>query len=158
MGNFKHRIVYQIWPRSFKDSNGDGIGDLQGIIGKLDYIKSLGADTLWLSPIYATGNKDYGYDIDDYYKINPEFGSMEDFDELLHKSKNMGIDIVMDLVANHTSDQHSWFQEAVKSKDSPYRDYYIFKQGKRNKKGRASATKQLAQCLRWQRLAERPEL
>ncbi|WP_313119699.1 glycoside hydrolase family 13 protein [Proteiniclasticum ruminis] len=134
MGNFKHRIVYQIWPRSFKDSNGDGIGDLQGIIGKLDYIKSLGVDTIWLSPIYATGNKDYGYDIDDYYKINPEFGSMEDFDELLHKSKNMGIDIVMDLVANHTSDQHSWFQEALKSKDSPYRNYYIFKQGKRNKK------------------------
>ncbi len=128
MGNFKHRIVYQIWPRSFKDSNGDGIGDLQGITGKLDYIKSLGVDTIWLSPIYATGNKDYGYDIDDYYKINPEFGSMEDFDELLHKSKNMDIDIVMDLVANHTSDQHPWFQEALKSKDSPYRNYYIFKQ------------------------------
>ena len=123
MESFKNRIVYQIWPRSFKDSNDDGIGDLQGVISKLDYLKDLGVDTLWLSPVYATGNKDYGYDIDDYYKINPEYGTMEDFDELLLKAKERGIDILMDLVANHTSDQHIWFREAVKSKDSPYRDY-----------------------------------
>lgn len=135
MKSFKNRIVYQIWPRSFKDSNSDGIGDLKGVISKLDYLKDLGIDTLWLSPVYATGNKDYGYDIDDYYKINPEYGTMEDFDELLLKAKERGIDILMDLVANHTSDQHIWFKEAIKSKDSPYRDYYIFKEGRTDKNG-----------------------
>lgn len=135
MEHFKKRIVYQIWPRSFKDSNGDGIGDLGGILSKLDYIKSLGVDTLWLSPIYASGNKDYGYDIDNYYEIHEEFGTMEDFDTLLQEAKNRGLDLVMDLVANHTSDQHPWFQEALKSKDSPYRDYYIFKEGRVGKKG-----------------------
>lgn len=137
MESFKNRIVYQIWPRSFKDSNDDGIGDLQGVISKLDYLKDIGIDTLWLSPVYATGNKDYGYDIDDYYKINPEYGTMGDFDELLKQAKERGIAIIMDLVANHTSDQHVWFKEALKSKDSPYRDYYIFKEGKRDRKGRS---------------------
>ncbi|MGB4588179.1 MAG: alpha-glucosidase [Clostridiaceae bacterium] len=135
MDSFKNRIVYQIWPRSFKDSNNDGIGDLQGILSKLDYLKYLGIDTIWLSPIYATGNKDYGYDIDDYYKINPEFGTMSDFDELLKKSKSLGIDIIMDLVANHTSDQHEWFKKALSDKDSPYRDYYFFKKGKTDSSG-----------------------
>lgn len=135
MSNYKNRIVYQIWPRSFKDSNGDGIGDLEGIIEKLDYIQSLGADTIWLSPIYATGNKDYGYDIDDYFRINPEFGTMEDFERLLSEAKARDIELVMDLVANHTSDQHPWFREAIQSKESPYRDFYIFRQGVRDKKG-----------------------
>ncbi|HSL85876.1 MAG TPA: alpha-glucosidase, partial [Bacteroidales bacterium] len=138
MENFKNRIVYQIWPRSFKDSNDDGIGDLKGIISKLDYLKDLGIDTIWLSPIYATGNKDYGYDIDDYYRINPEYGTMEDFDMLLMESKKRGIGILMDLVANHTSDRHIWFQEAIKSKDSPYRDYYFFREGKPDKHGQTS--------------------
>lgn len=135
MDSFKNRIVYQIWPRSFKDSNGDGIGDLQGILSKLDYLKSLGIDTIWLSPVYASGNKDYGYDIDDYYKINPEFGTMVDFDELLKKAKSLGIEIIMDLVANHTSDQHEWFKKALQDKNSPYRDYYFFKKGRTNSNG-----------------------
>lgn len=135
MDNFKNRIVYQVWPRSFKDSNGDGIGDIQGIRSKLDYLRDLGIDTLWLSPIYATGNKDYGYDIDDYYRINPEYGTMEDFHELLQEAKERGIGIIMDLVANHTSDQHLWFQEALKDKNSPYRDYYFFREGRRDKHG-----------------------
>lgn len=135
MDSFKNRIVYQIWPRSFKDNNGDGIGDLQGILSKLDYLKYLGIDTIWLSPVYASGNKDYGYDIDDYYKINPEFGTMADFDELLKKAKSLGIEIIMDLVANHTSDQHEWFKKALQDKNSPYRDYYFFKKGRTNSNG-----------------------
>lgn len=137
MDNFKNRIVYQIWPRSFCDSNGDGIGDIEGIRSKLDYLKDLGIDTLWLSPIYATGNKDYGYDIDDYYRINPEYGTMEDFDRLLQEAKERGIGIIMDLVANHTSDQHLWFQEALKDRNSPYRDYYFFREGRTDSKGSA---------------------
>ncbi|NCC79701.1 MAG: glucohydrolase, partial [Clostridia bacterium] len=133
MENFKQRIVYQIWPRSFKDSNDDGIGDLRGIISKLDYIRDLGADTIWLSPIYATGNKDYGYDIDDYYSINPEYGTMDDFDELLAEIKKRDMELVMDLVANHTSDQHIWFRKALEDPNSPYRDYYIFRKGRTGK-------------------------
>jgi len=135
MDNFKQRIVYQIWPRSFKDSNDDGIGDLRGIISKLDYIRDLGSDTIWLSPIYATGNKDYGYDIDDYYSINPEYGTMDDFDELLAEIKKRDMELVMDLVANHTSDQHIWFQKALEDPNSPYRDYYIFRKGRTGKNG-----------------------
>lgn len=129
MDEWKSKIVYQIWPRSFKDSNGDGIGDLKGIIQKLDYIKRLGIDLIWLSPIYLSPNQDYGYDISDYYTINPEFGTMEDFDQLLFETQNRAMGVVMDLVANHTSDQHPWFVEARSSKESPYRDYYIFKKG-----------------------------
>lgn len=131
MYSFKDKVVYQIWPRSFKDSNGDGIGDLQGIISKLDYLRSLGIDVIWLSPIYATHNRDYGYDIDDYYKVNPEFGTMEDFDELMAKARQRGIDIVMDLVANHTSDEHEWFRAALSDPKSPYRDYYFFRKGRK---------------------------
>ena len=126
--NYKNQIVYQIWPRSFKDSDGDGIGDLRGVLSKLDYIKSLGIDLIWLSPIYLTENKDYGYDVANYYEINPEYGTMEDFDELLVETKKRGMGILMDLVANHTSDQHPWFREALKGKASPYRDYYFFKE------------------------------
>lgn len=123
---FKESIVYQIWPRSFYDSNGDGVGDIPGITTKLEYIHSLGVNLIWLSPIYATHNKDYGYDIDNYYEINPEFGTMKDFDELIKKANAMGIGILMDLVANHTSNQHPWFKEALKNANSPYRDYYFF--------------------------------
>ena len=120
-------VVYQIYPRSFNDSNGDGIGDLKGIIEKLDYLKELGIDVIWLSPVYKSPNDDNGYDISDYYDIMDEFGTMEDMDNLLKEAKNRGIKIVMDLVFNHTSDEHKWFIEAKKSKDNEYRDYYIWR-------------------------------
>lgn len=132
MDNWKAKIVYQIWPRSFKDSNGDGIGDLRGIIEQLSYLADLGIEILWLSPIYLSPNKDYGYDISDYYSINPEFGTMTDFEELIKEAKGYGIGIIMDLVANHTSDQHVWFKEAIENKTSPYRDFYIFRKGREN--------------------------
>ena len=128
--DFKNKVIYQIWPRSFKDSNGDGIGDLGGVIGKLPYIKSLGVDAIWLSPVYPSHNHDYGYDIDDYCAINPEFGTMEDFDRLVSEAKKLDIGIVMDLVVNHTSSHHKWFREAVDDPGSKYRDYYIFRKGR----------------------------
>lgn len=118
--------IYQIYPRSFCDSNGDGIGDLKGIISKLDYIKKLGVDIIWLSPVYKSPNADNGYDISDYYDIMDEFGTMEDMDSLIAEAKQRGIGVMMDLVVNHTSDEHPWFIEARKSKDSSYRDYYIW--------------------------------
>jgi oligo-1,6-glucosidase len=121
---WKEGIVYQIYPRSFKDSNGDGIGDLRGIISQLDYIKSLGVDIVWLNPIYASPNDDNGYDISDYYSIMPEFGTMEDFDVLLEGLHQRGIKILMDMVVNHTSDEHLWFQEARKSRTNPYYNFY----------------------------------
>ena len=107
------KIAYQIYPKSFNDGNGDGIGDLRGIIEKLDYLKELGIDIVWISPIYQSPFVDQGYDISDYYKIAPEFGTMEEFDELLAEAKKRGIEIVMDLVINHCSDQHEWFQKAL---------------------------------------------
>ena len=127
---WKEAVVYQIYPRSFMDSNGDGIGDLKGITSKLDYLKYLGIDVIWLSPIYQSPNDDNGYDISDYRDIMDEFGTMEDFDELLRKAHEKGIRIVMDLVVNHTSDEHAWFIESRKSKENPYRDYYIWRKGK----------------------------
>ena len=126
---WKEAVFYQIYPRSFADSNGDGIGDLRGIIDKLDYLKDLGVDALWLSPIYDSPNDDNGYDIRDYYKIMTEFGTMEDFDELLSKVHEKGMRLIMDLVVNHTSDEHAWFQEALNNPDSPYRDYYFIREG-----------------------------
>ncbi|MFU0790588.1 glycoside hydrolase family 13 protein [Cerasibacillus sp. JNUCC 74] len=129
---WKESVVYQIYPRSFHDSNGDGIGDLQGIIQKLDYLKKLGIDVIWLSPVYDSPNDDNGYDIRDYHEIMDEFGTMEDFDELLEESHKRNIKIVMDLVVNHTSDEHEWFIESRSSKDSPKRDYYIWRKGKAN--------------------------
>lgn len=127
---WKEAVVYQIYPRSFMDSNGDGIGDLQGIISRLDYLKYLGIDVIWLSPVYKSPNDDNGYDISDYQAIMDEFGTMEDFDELLAEAHERGIRIVMDLVVNHTSDEHRWFMESRKSKDNKYRDYYIWRKGK----------------------------
>jgi len=121
---WKEAVVYQIYPRSFKDSDGDGIGDLKGIISKLDYIKSLGVDVIWLNPIYSSPNADNGYDISDYQNIMKEFGTMQDFDALLKGMHQRGIKLVMDLVVNHSSDEHKWFQESRKSRDNPYRDYY----------------------------------
>ena len=127
---WKESVVYQIYPRSFKDSNGDGIGDLRGIIQKLDYLKELGVDVVWLSPVYKSPNDDNGYDISDYQDIMTEFGTLADFDELLAGMHARGIKLVMDLVVNHTSDEHPWFVEARKSKDNPYRDYYIWRPGR----------------------------
>jgi len=121
---WKEAVVYQIYPRSFKDTDGDGVGDLKGIIQKLDYIKSLGIDVVWLNPIYGSPNADNGYDISDYQTIMKEFGTMEDFDALLKGMHERGLKLVMDLVVNHSSDEHKWFQESRKSRDNPYRDYY----------------------------------
>lgn len=123
---WKEAIFYQIYPRSFKDSNGDGYGDLQGIISKLDYLKDLGIDALWLSPIYESPLDDNGYDISNYRDILNDFGTMEDFEELIQELRKRDMKIIMDLVVNHTSDEHPWFKDALTDKDSPYRDYYYF--------------------------------
>ena len=129
---WKESIVYQIYPRSFKDSNGDGIGDLGGIIEKLDYIQRLGVDAVWLNPIYKSPNDDGGYDISDYYSIQPEFGSMKEFDKLLAGLHQRGMKLIMDLVLNHSSDEHPWFEQSRKSKDNPYRNYYFWKPGRKD--------------------------
>ncbi len=120
-------VIYQIYPRSFADSNGDGIGDLQGITDKLDYLADLGVDALWLSPINPSPDVDFGYDVSDYKAIDPKFGSMEDFDRLIQAAHTRKIRIIMDLVLNHTSDQHAWFKQSRSSKDNPYRDWYIWR-------------------------------
>lgn len=130
---WKSSVVYQIYPRSFADSNGDGIGDLNGITAHLDYLQKLGIDVIWLSPVYQSPNDDNGYDISDYQAIMKDFGTMEDFDRMLSEAHKRGIRIVMDLVVNHTSDEHRWFLESRKSEDNPYRDYYIWKKGKDGK-------------------------
>ncbi|MGO4817548.1 glycoside hydrolase family 13 protein [Flavobacterium sp. W22_SRS_FP1] len=121
---WKEAVVYQIYPRSFKDSNGDGVGDLKGIISKLDYVQNLGIDAVWLNPIYASPNDDNGYDISNYREIMPDFGTMEDFDLLLQELHKRGIKLIMDLVVNHSSDEHEWFLQSKSSRDNPYRDYY----------------------------------
>lgn len=131
---YKELSVYQIWPRSFCDGNGDGIGDLKGVLGKLDYIKSLGVDAVWFSPVYVSPQKDYGYDIADYRNINPEYGTMEDFKAVLDGAHERGLKVIMDLVVNHTSDQHEWFKKSA-AKDPKYKDYYIWRPG-RGKDGR----------------------
>lgn len=120
---WKDAVVYQIYPRSFQDSNGDGIGDLRGIINRLDYIRDLGANVIWLCPIYASPNADNGYDISDYRAIHPDFGTMADFDELLSQMHFRGMRLVMDLVVNHSSDEHRWFQSARQSAESRYHDF-----------------------------------
>lgn len=126
---FKELSVYQIWPRSFCDGNGDGIGDLKGVLSKLDYIKSLGVDAIWFSPLYVSPQKDYGYDIADYRNIAPEYGTMEDFKAVLDGAHERGLKVVMDLVVNHTSDQHEWFKKSAAG-DPKYKDYYIWRPGK----------------------------
>ncbi len=127
---YKDAVVYQIYPRSFMDSNGDGIGDLKGITQKVDYIKDLGVDAVWLSPCYKSPNDDNGYDISNYHDIMDEFGTLSDWEEMLNAFHSRGIKVIMDLVVNHTSDEHKWFEESRKSKDNPYRDYYIWRDGK----------------------------
>ena len=124
---WKKSVVYQVYPKSFCDSNGDGIGDLNGIRKKIPYLAKLGVDVLWLNPIYASPQVDNGYDISNYREIEPTFGTMEDFGNLLAEAHEAGLKIILDLVVNHTSDQHPWFQESRKSKDNPYSDYYIWK-------------------------------
>ena len=126
---FKELSVYQIWPRSFCDGNGDGIGDLKGVLGKLDYIKSLGVDAIWFSPLYASPQKDYGYDISDYRAIAPEYGTMDDFRAVLEGAHARGLKVVMDLVVNHTSDRHEWFKKSAAG-DPKYKDYYIWRPGR----------------------------
>ena len=132
---YKDSVVYQIYPRSFKDGNGDGIGDIRGIIEKLDYLKELGITAVWLSPCYKSPNADNGYDISDYRDIMDEFGTLDDWKEMTKGLHDRGIKLIMDLVVNHTSDEHYWFQESRKSKDNPYRDYYIWRKG-RGKNGK----------------------
>lgn len=127
--SWKKSVVYQIYPKSFKDTTGNGVGDLQGIISKLDYLKKLGVDVIWLTPIYASPQKDNGYDISDYFSIHEEYGTMTDFDQLLENAHDRGIKIIMDIVVNHTSIEHEWFKQAAQSKDNPYRDFYIWKKG-----------------------------
>ena len=124
---WKKAVVYQIYPMSFKDSNHDGMGDLGGILEKVDYLKELGVDIVWMTPVYESPMDDNGYDISDYYKINPLFGTMEQFDELLEALHQRGIRLIMDLVVNHTSDEHEWFRQARKDKNSRYHDFYIWK-------------------------------
>ena len=128
MGGFKGSVIYQIYPKSFYDSNGDGIGDIQGIIEKLGYIKSLGVDYIWSTPFFASPLQDNGYDVEDYKRVNPVFGTMADVEELIAKAKERGIGLMFDMVFNHTSTQHKWFQKAL-SGDETYMDYYIFKDG-----------------------------
>ncbi|MEK3855392.1 alpha,alpha-phosphotrehalase [Cytobacillus sp. FSL H8-0458] len=127
---WKKAVVYQIYPKSFNDTTGNGVGDIPGIIAKLDYLKELGVDVVWLTPIYKSPQRDNGYDISDYFSIHEEYGTMADFDKLLEEAHNRDIKIIMDIVVNHTSTEHQWFQEAKKSKDNPYRDFYIWKDPK----------------------------
>ncbi|MBN9654623.1 alpha,alpha-phosphotrehalase [Halobacillus sp. GSS1] len=124
---WKKAVVYQIYPKSFNDTTGNGVGDIQGIIQKLDYLHKLGVDVLWLTPMYKSPQNDNGYDISDYYDIHDEYGTMQDFEKLLEETHNRGMKLIMDIVVNHTSTEHQWFQEAKKSKDNPYRDYYIWR-------------------------------
>ncbi len=135
---WKERVVYQIYPRSFCDSNGDGIGDIPGIISKLDYLKELGIGIIWLSPVYCSPNDDNGYDISNYTDIQKEFGTLKDMKKLIAEAKKRDIRIIMDLVINHTSDEHPWFIESRKSIDNPYRDYYYWRKGKGGRKGKQS--------------------
>lgn len=130
---YKELVVYQIWPRSFCDSDGDGIGDLKGVYSKLDYLKDLGVNAIWFSPVYPTPNADYGYDIADYRNINPEYGTLDDFKMVLDGAHERGMKVIMDLVVNHTSDEHEWFKESLKGEDNPYHDYYFWRKGKDKK-------------------------
>ena len=134
---WKEAVVYQVYPRSFKDNDGDGIGDLKGILSRLDYIKSLGVDVMWLNPIYSSPNDDNGYDISDYQNIMKEFGTMQDFDSLLKGMHDRGLRLVMDLVVNHSSSENEWFRQSRSSRNNPYRDFYHWWPKERGKIGRA---------------------
>ena len=127
---YKEMAVYQIWPRSFCDGNGDGIGDLWGVLGKLDYIKSLNVDAIWFSPLYPSPNADFGYDISDYKDIHPDYGNLDVFRQVLEGAHQRGLKVFMDLVINHSSDEHPWFKESRKGPDNPYHDYYYWRKGR----------------------------
>src|ERR1700691_2825133 len=127
---WKHAVIYEIYPRSFQDSNGDGVGDLNGITQRLDYLQSLGVDAIWLSPIYPSPQVDFGYDVSNYQAIDPQYGTMADFDRLVAEAKKRNIRIIMDMVMNHTSDKHPWFIESDGSQTNPKRDWYIWRGGK----------------------------
>src|SRR3954447_9339555 len=122
-------VIYQIYPRSFQDSNGDGVGDLRGIVRRIPYLVELGVDAIWISPIFVSPMADFGYDIVDYTDIDPLFGSLNDFDELLEAAHRDGLKVILDLVPNHTSDQHPWFTESRASRDNPKRDWYVWRDG-----------------------------
>ena len=126
---WQEEVIYQIYPKSFKDSNGDGIGDIRGITEKLDYLKDLGVTMLWICPVYRSPMDDNGYDVSDYRALAPEFGEMEDLEELIREAKRREIKIMMDLVINHSSDEHEWFRKALEDPESRYHDYYVFKEG-----------------------------
>ena len=143
---WQERVVYQIYPRSFADTDGDGFGDIPGIIAHLDDIKDLGTGIIWLSPLYRSPDADNGYDISDYCSIDPRYGTMADMDALIEETRRRGIRLVMDLVINHTSDEHEWFMQS-RDKDSPYRDYYIWRPGKKRR-----PAQQLDQPVRRQRV------
>src|SRR5690554_6898777 len=132
MIDFKKTVIYQIYPKSFKDSNGDGIGDLKGVTEKIHYLKELGVDYIWLTPFYVSPQKDNGYDVADYRNIDPKFGTMEDFEELVKVAEKNGIGIMLDLVFNHTSTEHKWFKKALAG-EQKYKNYYIFKEPKDSK-------------------------
>src|SRR5205085_6029349 len=127
---WKHAVVYEIYPRSFQDSNGDGIGDLNGITSRLDYLHDLGIDAIWVTPFFPSPQIDFGYDIADYTAVDPQFGTMADFDRLVSEAKKRNIRVIVDYVANHTSDQNSWFKESRSSRDNPKRDWYVWRDGK----------------------------
>ncbi|MGA7109949.1 MAG: alpha-amylase family glycosyl hydrolase, partial [Terracidiphilus sp.] len=127
---WRHAVLYEIYPRSFQDSDGDGIGDIKGITARLDYLQALGIDAIWITPMYPSPGVDYGYDISDYTAIDPAYGSMADFDNLVAEARKRNIRVIMDYVINHTSDQHKWFLESRSSRDNPKRDWYIWRDGK----------------------------
>ena len=156
---YKEAAVYQIYPFSFMDADNDGMGDIEGIISKLDYIKNLGIDAVWFSPLYVSPCKDYGYDVADYKAIDPKFGTMEDFDRLMEECRSRGIRVIMDMVLNHTSDQHPWFKAALADKNSPYSNYYIFRQGRRKGKKLLPPTNWTSSFTgsAWQRIGDTDE-
>ena len=128
-GWWEKAVFYELYPKSFQDTDGDGVGDLRGIIQRLDYLQELGIDAIWLCPVCASPQVDNGYDISDYCAIDPMFGTMEDMEELIAEGRKRGIGIIMDLVLNHCSDQHRWFREALKGRDNPYHDFFIWRDG-----------------------------
>ena len=130
---YQDRIIYQIYPKSFRDSNGDGIGDLRGIIGKLEYLKDLGVNTIWLNPIFVSPQIDNGYDVSNYYALDEKVGTLHDFDEFVETAHSLGLDVILDFVMNHTSDKHPWFKDAIANERSLYRDYYLWAKGKDGK-------------------------
>lgn len=147
MKDFKKSVIYQIYPKSFCDSNGDGFGDLRGIIGKLDYIWKLGADYIWMTPFFVSPQKDNGYDVENYFRIDPRYGTMEDFEELSEEAEKRGIGLMLDMVFNHTSSRHEWFQKALAG-DETYKNYYIFRKGE----GAGGASHKLGKQVRGKRL------